>query len=112
MAKDGKPTIFKWIKSDKPVPEIYTNFAHVSWTLFDVRVSLGELVPVAPGQSTEFVVQERGAVTFAWPEAKILRDTLTALVESYEKTNGEIKPLKIPPDPSNPIGAVAKKTSE
>lgn len=90
---------FKWVKPDQPVPDIYSNFVHISWTLFDVRIILGALAPVHAGQSHEFIVQEKGAVTFAWGEAKILRDQLTAIIESHERTNGEIKPLKIAPVP-------------
>ena len=51
----------------------------------------------------EFVAEELGAVTFSWPQAKFMRDMLTRLVASYEETNGEIKPLKLPPDPTSPI---------
>lgn len=97
MAEDTKT--FKWLKSKESAPEIYTNFVHASWSLFDVRVVLGQLVPAATGENTEFVVEEKGSVIFAWPEAKVLRDMLHALVESYEQTNGEIKPLKIAPSP-------------
>jgi len=90
---------FKWAEAKEPKPEIYTNFVHVAWTLFDVRFQLGALVPTEPGISNEFVVEPRGAVTIAWPEAKNLRDILVGLVESYEKTNGEIKPIKLTPAP-------------
>jgi hypothetical protein len=95
----------KWISSKNGnIPEIYTNYTHASWTLFDVRVRLGHLVSADPSNETgkEFVAEEVGAVTFSWPQAKFIRDTLTRLVASYEETNGEIKPLKLPPDPSVP----------
>jgi hypothetical protein len=80
-------------------PEIYANFAHPSWTLFDVRIRLGRLVSADPTDPTtkDFVVEEVGAVTFSWPQAKNLRDMLTQLVDAFEETNGEIKPLKLPP---------------
>ncbi len=88
---------FSWVKPVEPAPQIYTNYVHVSWTLFDVRFQLGQLVPNEPLKPSEFVVAEQGAVTVAWAHAKILRDTLIGLIDSYEKTNGEIKPLKLTP---------------
>lgn len=97
MAEEKKT--FKWVKPDEPTPEIYTNFVHATWSLFDVRVILGQLEPVAPGDNNDFVVRQKGSVSFAWAQAKVLRDMLNGLVESYEKTNGEIKPLKIAPSP-------------
>lgn len=99
---------FTWVKSKEPKPDFYANYTHVSWTLFDVRLTLGQLVPTEPGESKDFVVQEQGAVTIAWPEAKILRDMLIGLVESYEKTNGEIKPLKLAPSPDVPTPKMAE----
>jgi hypothetical protein len=52
------------------------------------------------GDEKDFVVEERAAITFSWPQAKQLRDIFAGLVASYEEANGEIKPLKLPPDPS------------
>ncbi len=80
------------------VPEIYANFVHASWTLFDLRVRLGQLVPSEEG--TTFDVEERAAVTFSWPQAKVLRNLLVDMVASYERANGEIQPLKLPEDPT------------
>jgi hypothetical protein len=95
MANEPKMT---WVKPKEPTPQIYSNYIHVSWTLYDLTVQLGQLVPTEPGGvSNAFVVDDRGAVTMAWPAVKNLRDTLIVLVDSYEKTNGEIKPLKLPP---------------
>jgi hypothetical protein len=104
MPEDTKPQL-EWVPSrNGEMPEIYTNYIHATWTLFDVRVRLGHLIPVPKAQRTEgsnnFAVEEMGAVTFSWAQAKFIRDSLVRLVESYEKTNGEIKPLKLPPDPS------------
>ncbi len=100
--KQPQPNQFRWVKPTEPKPEIYTNFVHPTWTLFDVRFLLGQLVPTEPGASLEFVVQPQGAVTISWAEAKILRDFLVSLIENYEKTNGEIKPLKLVPAPEVP----------
>jgi hypothetical protein len=96
-----KPTKFDWIKPKEATPEIYCNYFHPSWTLFDVRVQLGQLVPRDSDPASGFVVEQRGAVTVAWPEVKILRDALANLVAKYEKVNGEIKPLKLAPNTEN-----------
>ena len=93
---ESEPVIYKWVKSKDDTPEIYCNFLQASWTLFDVRFVLGQLVPSDP-VSREFVVDERGTVTVAWPQVKILRDVLANLVAKYEQANGEIKQLKLPP---------------
>jgi hypothetical protein len=87
---------FVWVKPEEATPEIYANYVHVSWSLFDVRLQLGQLIPTGTDLTSEFVVEQRGAVTVAWAEAKVLRDMLVNMVERYEKTNGEIKPLKLP----------------
>jgi hypothetical protein len=88
---------FIWVKPKETTPEIYTNYIHVSWTLFDVRVQLGHLIPTGEELTSGFAVEQLGAVTFAWAEAKALRDVLTNVVAKYEQANGEIKPLKLPP---------------
>ena len=102
MPNEQKKPDFKWVQPKERTPDIYTNLVHVSWTLFDVRFTLGQLVPQRPGQSKDFAVEMQGAVTVAWPEAKILRDILVNLITSYETTNGEIKQLKIAPAPETP----------
>lgn len=92
---------FKWIPArDGTVLEIYSNFMHASWTLFDVRVRLGELISLPPDDTN--VIEERGNVTFSWPQAKYMAGILSQLVKSFEDVNGEIKPLKLPPDPTVP----------
>jgi hypothetical protein len=109
MADEVKPRT-KWIPSKGgSIPEIYTNYTHASWTLFDVRLRLGHLISGDPANETakEFVAEELGAVTFSWPQAKFIRNTLSQLVASYEEANGEIKPLKLPADPT-----AAKPSSE
>ena len=88
---------FLWVKPKETTPEIYANYLHVSWTLFDVRIQLGHLIPTGDELTSGFAVEQLGAVTVAWAEAKVLRDALTDLVAKYEKTNGEIKPLKLTP---------------
>ncbi len=105
MAEERKRHTTRWTPSRSgSTPEIYTNYTHASWTLFDVRVRLGHLVAGDASDETakEFVAEELGAVTFSWAQAKFLRDQLARLVASFEETNGEIKPLKLPPDPTSP----------
>ena len=97
--REGKPIAKEWVQPKSGVvPEIYCNFVNSSWTLFDVRVRLGQLVPREGEEG--FVVEERAAVTFSWNEAKIMRDMLAQLVEAYEKVNGEIKQPRLAPDPT------------
>jgi hypothetical protein len=91
---DEPSKIFEWEPSPNGNPEIYANFTHISWSLVDVRIQFGQLIPDAP-TSKRFVSQERGAVTIAWQRAKLLAKTLTNLVEAYEEVNGDIKPLKL-----------------
>ena len=102
MTDEQKQPIFKWVAPKEPKPEIYTNFMHASWTLYDVRFQFGQLIPAAPGVSNDFLVEEQIAVTLPWAQAKNLRDLLIRLVESYEKANGEIKPLNLTPAPDLP----------
>lgn len=95
MADENKPVEFKWAKPAFPKPDIYTNFVHTSWTLYDVRFLLGQLIPTEPGVSLGFAVEPQGSVTISWAQAKNLRDVLIALVENYERANGEIQRLKL-----------------
>jgi hypothetical protein len=96
--KAEQPVKFEWVKRKEATPEIYCNYVTASWTLFDARIVLGQLIPVDNASHSGFLVEERAAVTVAWAEAKVLRDALTDLVARYEKINGEIKPLKLPPN--------------
>lgn len=89
---------FDWVKPRDPIPQIYANYVHASWTLFDVRFLLGQLVPSGPGVTSDFRVEEQASVTVAWPEAKAIRDLLVALIDRYEKTNGEIQIPQLPPN--------------
>jgi hypothetical protein len=91
----------RWVDPrDGEFHELYCNFIHASWTLFDVRLRIGQLIPAEGGDAKNFVAEEQGAVTMPWPQAKNLRDLLDRLVKSYEQVNGEIKLLKLPPDPT------------
>jgi len=88
----------EWVESKEGSPEIYGNFFNTSWTVFDVRFQVGQLIPRKESDlAAGFVVEKRGAVTIAWPEAKALLIMLSDLVGRYEKVNGEIKPVILPP---------------
>ncbi len=99
MAEDEKvkeSTQFKWVKSEKGIVDLYGNIIHPTWTLFDVRLVVGQLMgvrgdPVGKG----FVVEEQGGITLSWPQVKVLRGMLDALVKAYEEANGEIKPINL-----------------
>lgn len=84
-----------WIKSPTGSVEIYSNIMHLTWTLDDVRVRLGQIVTspdsMTPGAGYKGVNEERAAVTFSWRNAKLLRDELATLIARYEKVNGEIE---------------------
>jgi hypothetical protein len=93
MTDDKK--IIPWVKSLKGVVEVYANMTHLTWSLDDVRVRLGQIVESPdtpnPGPTLKPVSEERAAVTFTWRGAKFFRNQLTSIIDSYEKTNGEIK---------------------
>jgi hypothetical protein len=101
MAKEKEISApaFQWICSKEGVPEVYANVIAASWTLTDVRFRIGQVVPNpnADDPKNPFVTEERAAVTIAWAQAKWLRDNLINLIASYEKVNGEIKPITLPP---------------
>ena len=94
----GKQNNFEWHQAKEPLPEIYSNFLHASWSLHDVRLLFGHLKPEY-GNSDRFVVEERGAVSLAWAQAKLLATVLTRIVDKYEEANGEIKPIILPDKP-------------
>ena len=107
-SKQPEQQTFEWAESEYDVPEIYGNFLNCSWTLVDVRLQIGQLIPKKPGDtSAGFIVEERGFVTMAWHQAKVLRDIVTSLVASYEQVNGEIKTPKLAPPPPTPSTTAA-----
>jgi hypothetical protein len=83
-----------WIKSPSGVTEIYANAAHITWTLDDLRIRLGQIIdsPETPNPGPSFLgaTEERAAVTLSWRNAKLLRDNLSSIIEGYETVNGEI----------------------
>lgn len=96
---DQKP--LKWIRN-KEVPEYYINVLHATWTVSDVRFRLGRIVPTGDQPPFGFVAEEEVGVTIAWSQMKNLRDILSNLVETYEKTNGELISPTLPKEiPAN-----------
>jgi hypothetical protein len=97
---DTTPTqkIFEWEASPTGNIEVYSNINILSWSLVDVRIQCGKLMPEAGG-SKNFVIREQAAVTMAWYQAKVLANSLADLIKSYEKENGEIKLPKLAPIP-------------
>ena len=95
MTTDDNKKPIPWVKSPKGVFEVYSNMTHIAWSLDDVRVRLGQLIDSPetpnPGQDFRAVSEERAAVTFSWRGAKLFRNQLSTLIDSYEKVNGEIK---------------------
>jgi hypothetical protein len=99
---EDKNTKLPWIKSPSGVSDIYSNNVHVTWTLDDVRLRIGQIVDnpetPTPGDGFKGAVEERAALTFTWRNAKLIRDQLTKLIDSYEKINGEINvDVTLPP---------------
>lgn len=93
MSENKRPPI-RWIEPPEGVPEYYANMVNILWSLDDVRFKIGQLVESSenaiPGANFRPVALASAAVTFSWRNAKILRDDLIELINSYEKVNGEI----------------------
>lgn len=85
----------RWVQS-KETPEFYVNAIHTTWTTSDVRFRVGRIIPHGQEMPFEFVIQEEAALTIAWAHMKNLRDILNGLIDTYEKTNGELKSPALP----------------
>jgi len=96
---DTTPPPTKWIRPEDSA-QVYCNFHFLNWSLVDVRVRFGQLIPTDQSQDGRvgFVVEEQAAVTMSWVQAKALRDSLNDAVQRYEKANGviEVTKLKLP----------------
>lgn len=84
--------------------EVYSNFVHVDWTPSDVRIRFDFLHymtdPDEPKvKNQKGVIEERCAVSVPWIQAKILRDQLSFMINSYESVNGELKLITMPSSP-------------
>jgi len=85
----------QWVVSPNGISEVYSNTFHITWSLDDVRIRLAQIVPSDtkrnPGPEFMAVAEERAGVTLTWRSAKVLRDQLSTVIESYENSNGPIK---------------------
>lgn len=86
----------EWVQNPKGIPEIYSNYIHTSWSLFDTRILFGHLKPRLAASDT-FIVEEQGALTLSWAQTKNLAAILSEMVKAYEFVNGEIPKLKLAP---------------
>jgi Protein of unknown function (DUF3467) len=87
-----------WVFPKDGRPEIYSNLFYIHWTLYDLRIRFGMVIPnpaLAPTKAT-IEIQEVGAVVMSWDQAKYMRDALAGAVKAYEEVNGEIKPKTLP----------------
>jgi hypothetical protein len=98
----------EWVQNPRGLTEIYGNYIHCNWSLFDTRILIGHLKPEL-GDSKKFVIEEQGALTLAWAQTKNLARLLTEMVEAYESVNGEIQQLKLAPNAEERKAAAAAK---
>jgi len=73
--------------------EVYSNNFGFMDTAHDLRVIFGQMLPAAgrgPGNIYSDV-EHRVGVTMPWALAKMLRDSLSMVIEEYESLNGEIR---------------------
>lgn len=94
-------TPLSWISPPDRACEIYANASHVTWTVDDVRIRLGQMVQdpnrPTPGKDFRGVIEERAAITITWRIAKAAALDLLRAVQHYEEVNGEIKlDVKLP----------------
>lgn len=78
--------------------EIYSNLFHLHWTRVDVRIRFGIIFPDhdMPPETASPKINEVGAVTIDWAQAKQLRDALNSAIARYEEKNGEINWPELP----------------
>jgi hypothetical protein len=88
-----------WIRNPDVIMEAYSNVLYVNWSLHDVRIRFGQIIPhpTMPPENATWAVNEGADITIPWGQVKYLRDTLNDVIERYEKANGE---LKIPTMPT------------
>ena len=95
-----KPEIspFTWITPDEGICDVYSNFLHINWTLFDIRIRFGQIVahPEQQPEAAVWAINEWAAVTMPWGQAKALRDMLVDAVSKYEAANGELAVPNLP----------------
>ena len=96
MSEEIKP--FMWVMPEDGMCDVYSNFLHLNWTLYDVRIRFGQIIPHPEQQpdAAVWAINEQAAVTVPWGQAKLLRDMLNDAVQKYETANGEITVPKLP----------------
>lgn len=90
----------EWVRREDSA-EIYSNMFFLNWSLVDVRIRFGEMIPIGTspeGSKVNYVIEENAAVTMSWAQAKALKDSLIDAVTRYENTNGaiDLQKLKLP----------------
>lgn len=98
MEDINKQTGPKWVRLEDSV-ETYSNQYFLDWSITDVRVRFGQMVPTQSDPGTvPYVIEEHAAITLPWPQVKALRDSLNDAVSRYEKANGplDLPNLKLP----------------
>lgn len=83
-----------WEPSEKGIAEVYANIINVNWSLYDVRLRVGQIVPSR--DNSKFIVEERAAVTIPWHSMKHLHFVIGDLIARYERANGELKAPVLP----------------
>jgi len=88
----------QWILPGTAAGDVYSNFLHLNWTLHDVRIRFGHIIPDPTSQpeTLKWAVKEMAVVNMPWGQAKVLRDMLIALIDKFEHLNGEIKTPELP----------------
>ena len=76
------------IRPKDGIPCVYTNHIRIGQTVYDLRVTFGEITEVT---EEKFEVTERVQVTMSWLEAKVLSEFLSGHIRIFEERNGPIK---------------------
>ncbi len=82
-----------WFRNPDGMFEGYSNYLHINWTLYDLRIRFGNVIPSPDSQpaDSKWIISEDAAVSVPWGQAKVLRDMLIEAVQRYESVNGELK---------------------
>jgi hypothetical protein len=87
-----------WVSVPDGVEDVYANYVQLNWTLYDVRMRFGQIIPHPqdPPERARWAVLESVAVAVPWGQAKLLRDLLSQVIQKYEEINGPIVIPKLP----------------
>ena len=87
-----------WERPVGGVPEVYSDYFHTNWMPVTVRIRLGQVIhdPKLPQDMSIWMIGECVELTMPWATVKALAETLSNLVQGYEKENGPIVIPKIP----------------